>query len=169
MNVQEKLQTGASNSRQIVNNIFISNLNINLNLNINISIPPSPKSTRNNNQSILESYGSDLIPDNHFMNKKSSRNHHADNPYDQQPLMTDKREDLSQIDDEMPLQQQNHKVNINIKQHQDNHTHQQPDVQGLINNLIQPEIIYKSIGLPNASAGDGNNIFINNCQVNQVQ
>jgi hypothetical protein len=45
---------------RVVNNIFISNLNINLNLNINISIPPSPKSTRNNDQSIIDSFNSEL-------------------------------------------------------------------------------------------------------------
>ena len=45
---------------RVVNNIFISNLNINLNLNINISIPPSPRSTRNNNQSIMDSFNSEL-------------------------------------------------------------------------------------------------------------
>ena len=42
----------------MINNIFISNLNISLNLNINISIPPSPKSTKNNNGSVLESFQS---------------------------------------------------------------------------------------------------------------
>lgn len=41
-----------SNSKDVVNNIFISNLNINVNLNINISIPPSPMSTRGNGSRI---------------------------------------------------------------------------------------------------------------------
>jgi hypothetical protein len=47
-------------SPKVINNIFISNININLNLNINISIPPSPKSTRNNNQSVIDSFHSEI-------------------------------------------------------------------------------------------------------------
>ena len=73
-----------------MNNIFISNLNINLNLNINISIPPSPKSTRNNGSRLdtsLEEIKEPL--------KEGSRN-----------------EDLSVIDDEMPIKD---KINKNIK------------------------------------------------------
>jgi hypothetical protein len=45
---------------KVINNIFISNININLNLNINISIPPSPKSTRNNNLSVIDSFHSEI-------------------------------------------------------------------------------------------------------------
>jgi len=49
-------------------------MNINLNLNINISIPPSPRSTRNNNGSFAAEEAEVV-----------------------------KREDLSLVDDEMPI------------------------------------------------------------------
>lgn len=47
-------------SPKVINNIFISNININHNLNINISIPPSIKSSRNNSQSIIDSFHSEI-------------------------------------------------------------------------------------------------------------
>ncbi len=98
---------------KIINNIFISNININLNLNINISIPPSPKSTRNNNQSVIDSFHSEIAN----LVKHSDHDHNSqlhfevyqdDAPYADQiktkRIGYDQHEDLSLVDDEMPLQ-----------------------------------------------------------------
>jgi hypothetical protein len=107
------------NDRIVVNNIFKQNLNINVNLNINISIPPSPKSTRNNGSRMdthhsNEEFIREDVGDRLTMRKslKDFINEVANNNANNEANMSMRYEDLSVIDDEMPIQQ---KINKNLK------------------------------------------------------
>ena len=115
--------------RGVVNNIFISSLNINLNLNINISIPPSPKSTKGNGSRIDTNQSIDEIKEPSAADKvklekmMSLRDFILRESINNESM---RNEDLSVIDDEMPIST----INKNLK----------PDyVQDLIEK-IQPQI-----------------------------
>lgn len=108
----ESVVAEENSGQKVVNNIFISSLNINLNLNINISIPPSPRSTRNHNASYLESHHSLEENKSILVSRRKSKGqlskregkgiikHEKSGGSRQQ---TEKNEDLSIIDDEMPI------------------------------------------------------------------
>ena len=90
----------------IVNNIFISNLNINLNLNINISIPPSPMSTKGNGSRLESLHSEEDFKDHRklkskrsYYTKRQSSQIYQEDAHDSSV----RNEDLSVIDDEMPI------------------------------------------------------------------